>query len=86
MILLEKRFRNYAHLIVFADAAVPYLLTISDTERLGQSAPFISVKKCLKSHFQSLRKAMIRISRYVSRALHICHSMALRLNPTKVRI
>ena len=73
MILLEKRFRNYAHLIAFADSAVPYhktvaqlipgksgvngaslsggdspavpyLLTISDTERLAQSAPFIRVK------------------------------------------
>ena len=29
MILLEKRFRNYAQLIVFADAAVPYHKTVA---------------------------------------------------------
>ena len=36
MILLEKRFRNYAHLIVFADAAVPYLETMTLTVRFAQ--------------------------------------------------
>ncbi|MBR3925718.1 MAG: hypothetical protein IKJ58_03035, partial [Akkermansia sp.] len=33
-------------------SAVPYLLTIRFTERFAQSAPFIKVKKCLKSRFQ----------------------------------
>lgn len=66
--------------------AVPYLLTMTLTVRFAQSAPFIRVKKCLKSRFHSLRNAMMRINRYVSRGLHICHSMAFRLKPTKVRI
>lgn len=29
---------------------------------------------------------MMRMSRYGSNALHICHSIALRLKPIKVRI
>lgn len=47
--------------------AVPYLLTITLAVRFAQSAPFISVKKCLKSRFQLLKNAMMRISRYGSR-------------------